>query len=411
MSTPRLSATVFHRQFLRFKEQVLMESGEPFRSFNEGGPYRWEAYKAEIYREGRNRLGCHAWTTRAIGSGDILRSVIKAVEINVTRPTGGRLRNNLVAWTGRFGDKSKTHRSLQEALNTPERRRAYEKLLFDFYRNRIDPDAAFESLVEFGGRRYDFIAYLFFLKDWTRYMPIASSVFEQAFELLELNFKTAHQCSWDNFRAFNAVLQQVRDALRDEGLEDVPLIDAHSFCWMLARLPAPRQARRAVQIPIAEECNVRSAGRLLGSAGARSGSRGPVDWQRLQQERSAVGRQAEELVRDSERKRLRAAGCPDLAARVEIVSDDHTLGYDVRSFNADGSDRHIEVKAVRDNDESFLVYVTENELQQSRTLRSFYFYFVFGTRETRPRIRAIRAERLRREFLSPVLHVANLALV
>jgi hypothetical protein len=86
-------------------------------------------------------------------------------------------------------------------------------------------------------------------------------------------------------------------------------------------------------------------------------------------------------------------------------------GFDVLSFNADGSERCIEVKSVRDNDESFLVYITENEFHHSQRLPSYYFYFVFGTRDSRPRIRAIRAERLRREFLSPVLHVANLALV
>ena len=59
-----------------------------------------------------------------------------------------------------------------------------------------------------------------------------------------------------------------------------------------------------------------------------------------------IGLAGELLVLDYERERLRTAGKSELAARVEHVSVDKGdgAGYDIRSFNVDGTDRLIEVK-------------------------------------------------------------------
>ena len=47
-----------------------------------------------------------------------------------------------------------------------------------------------------------------------------------------------------------------------------------------------------------------------------------------------------------ERDRLSASGRPDLAARVRAVSaESSSYGFDILSFEADGSQRRIEVKA------------------------------------------------------------------
>lgn len=49
---------------------------------------------------------------------------------------------------------------------------------------------------------------------------------------------TLRSCSWENYSRFNSALAGVRESLAGlEGLSDVGLIDAHSFCWLLARLP------------------------------------------------------------------------------------------------------------------------------------------------------------------------------
>src|SRR5690606_19037395 len=60
----------------------------------------------------------------------------------------------------------------------------------------------------------------------------------------------------------------------------------------------------------------------------------------------ALGKQGEELVLKHERIRLTAAGRDDLARKLEWTSEVHGdgAGYDIRSFNPDGTDRLVEVK-------------------------------------------------------------------
>lgn len=56
-----------------------------------------------------------------------------------------------------------------------------------------------------------------------------------------------------------------------------------------------------------------------------------------------TGRRAEQLSMAYERQRLDEAGRSDLAP-ILVAIDDNTLGFDIRSFEADGSHRYIEVK-------------------------------------------------------------------
>jgi hypothetical protein len=68
-----------------------------------------------------------------------------------------------------------------------------------------------------------------------------------------------------------------------------------------------------------------------------------VDHQRRQERNSAVGRLGESFALAYEKHRL--AGHPELQRRVQQVSlTDDTAGYDVHSFNVDGSVRLVEVK-------------------------------------------------------------------
>jgi hypothetical protein len=83
-------------------------------------------------------------------------------------------------------------------------------------------------------RPYSLLAYLFFLKDRSRYVPIAPSFFDRALELLGVNFKTSHQCSWENYSAFVAILAELKTMLAEALAVEVSLLDAHSFAWILA---------------------------------------------------------------------------------------------------------------------------------------------------------------------------------
>ena len=67
-------------------------------------------------------------------------------------------------------------------------------------------------------------------------MPIQPTTFDRAFRDLGIDLVTVRNCSWGNYQRFNTALRGVQGALVEKGgLPKIRLIDAHSFCWMLAR--------------------------------------------------------------------------------------------------------------------------------------------------------------------------------
>ncbi|AEV34870.1 hypothetical protein PSE_0358 [Pseudovibrio sp. FO-BEG1] len=79
-----------------------------------------------------------------------------------------------------------------------------------------------------------------------------------------------------------------------------------------------------------------------------------------------LGQQGEAYVFQLEKQRLQAAGRPDLAEKICWVSREEGdgLGYDIRSYEPDGSERLIEVKTTNGNRETPF-YLSENELRLS----------------------------------------------
>jgi hypothetical protein len=87
------------------------------------------------------------------------------------------------------------------------------------------------------GAKYPLLAYLYFLKDMDRFMPIQPTTFDRAFRDLSIDLVTLRNCSWENYQRFNVALKAVQEALASlDGLSKVRLIDAHSFCYMLEKL-------------------------------------------------------------------------------------------------------------------------------------------------------------------------------
>lgn len=96
----------------------------------------------------------------------------------------------------------------------------------------------------------------------------------------------------------------------------------------------------------------------------------------------ALGKAGEELALYAERNRLRAEGRDDLGRRVEWVSQEKGdgAGFDILSFNSDGSERLLEVKTTM-GEERTPFFISENELSLSnecpnnfRLLRIYNFH-------------------------------------
>jgi hypothetical protein len=227
-----LSGELFDPQFEHFRETVRRASGSAFRSFHDGLAAQWEGYKPRLRERALTILNIESWLENSIGEGQILDHVIASIEI-----TDRNDPNNLVRWQNRFGHANRSHHALLDARLSTNRRREFDGLFYDLYLNSSDTSVVFERLRVLTGGRYDLLAYLLFLKDMQRYMPIATKTFDQAFELLGIGLVTTGRCSWENYALYNSALSDIQGLLRERArILDARLIDAHSFCWMLIRI-------------------------------------------------------------------------------------------------------------------------------------------------------------------------------
>ena len=102
-----------------------------------------------------------------------------------------------------------------------------------------------------------------------------------------------------------------------------------------------------------------------------------IDFVQRDAENRRLGRLGEEFVLEFERKRVHdQARRPDLSARIEWTADmrGDGAGYDIRSFEADGRLRYIEVKTTG-LAKAFPFSVTANEVACSEALRSEYHLY------------------------------------
>ena len=124
----------------------------------------------------------------------------------------------------------------------------------------------------------------------------------------------------------------------------------------------------------------------------------------------ASGLRAEEVVVEYEKRRLIRAGKPELADKVfhlSAVTDSQS--YDVKSFDAEGNELHIEVKGVSRLTRKVSIFLTANEARRAQTDSQYRLVLVFDYWKLEPLV--YEAEELLevlREILDPSsIHGAN----
>ena len=224
----------FRKAFGHFQALITAYSGHPFTSFQDGLAAVWEHYKPRLRDYAVGILRKSEWSEADIGSGVILSRMIEAIEI---ADSSKNLSNNLVFWQNRFGHANRDHRLLLEATSSPKLRRALESLLFGLFRGSVDEGATFDELAGLTGGKYPLLAYIYFLKDMNRFMPIQPTGFDRAFRALGADFSTLRQCNWENYSTYNSMLAALCPLIEaSAGLKNVRLVDAHSYCWILSTL-------------------------------------------------------------------------------------------------------------------------------------------------------------------------------
>lgn len=223
--TPIIDPYLFEKQYDAFIRFVGEKSNIPFVSFA-SHPYtdQQEGYKYQIYRVARNKLSFHTWKNHDIGSGKIILATIETIEF----PD-----NNLVPWQNRYGEQNRPHQPLFEAIGNSIKTEEVESALFNLYHSSND-EQTFDELIKIFGRNYSLLAYLYFIKDNSKYLPIAPTYFDRAFSLLGIEFKTSQRCSWENYFIYLQIISDIKIMLIEKLKSEVSLLDAHSFAWMLS---------------------------------------------------------------------------------------------------------------------------------------------------------------------------------
>jgi len=135
------------------------------------------------------------------------------------------------------------------------------------------------------------------------------------------------------------------------------------------------------------------------------------NYENQQKQRKRIGDRGEKIVLRIEEKRLIDEGRADLAEEIKHISEKSDReGYDILSFDQDGSPRYIEVKATTAKNLGRGFYITSNELEKSKALPNYYIYLVFSATSKNPKILPIKQSMLISDdfILHPVAYHVNL---
>jgi hypothetical protein len=118
---------------------------------------------------------------------------------------------------------------------------------------------------------------------------------------------------------------------------------------------------------------------------------GFVDFDEKHKRNAKIGSLGEEIVMKHEKDALLSLGRPDLAARVTQLSlEDTFAGFDIVSYDADGNEKFIEVKATSaKQSNNFSFYISRNEKNQALETANYYIYLVYDVRSSSPSIHII----------------------
>ena len=116
--------------------------------------------------------------------------------------------------------------------------------------------------------------------------------------------------------------------------------------------------------------------------------KGKLNYERENRKSKQLGDRGEEIVKAFEIERLIKAGKTKLANKVVRVSEkSDSYGYDILSFNEDGTERHIEVKATQSKAGIANFFLTINELKTAKEEGKTYFiYIVYEILTDNPKI-------------------------
>lgn len=131
-----------------------------------------------------------------------------------------------------------------------------------------------------------------------------------------------------------------------------------------------------------------------------------TDYERINRNKKDIGNRGENAVLKFEKKNLTSLGLYELANMVEL-SDNDAAGYDIISYNPDGTKKHIEVKTNSGSSNKVMdFYLTDNELNKMENDPYYNLYYLFNIKKN-PKIHIVNKKILSEQknvLLQPVLY-------
>lgn len=339
-----------------------------------------ENYKYAVLEQAKNSLLTKIWREDEIGNGRILKAVKDSIQTNVIYNYETH-QNNLIDW--RKKDNFSKLRANQKN----------EELLFDFFKSKIKDKRAFDQFSELRFS-YQLIAYLFFIKNPQKYLPISQTRFDLIFSSLNIDLKTSHNSSWENYEEFIGIIKQFQNYLKTK-FNGIELLDAHSFLWIYGfqfenykeKVQTKTQSEKSVEKEKPELPNYQPRKEVNLETLVEPESE--IDYIERLKKQMEIGNLAEQIVLNSEREFLNS-DFPDFANKVRSVANNPKLGFDIISFETNGTQKQIEVKAISTNKSNKSFFLTRNELNKSKTYPNYYLYCVSELNSDKPKILRIK---------------------
>jgi hypothetical protein len=358
-----IDLSILEQYFLTWKKYVEVEDKRILTSFR-SSPFlrKEEGYKDEVFEESNKYLNVLSWRAQDIGTGKILQCVIDSVEKN---------KNNLIYTSQHnYTEQGSPVKKLKDLLSENKTMKL-ELTLYELFYDKTTPGRAFDTLVEIIGHRYSLITYIFFLKDDRSYIPVAPEAFEKKLQRININLPLAHQCSWENYSELLKLINEIQQFLKEQLLtENVFLIDAHSFVWMLWILdkkPLEKGSDEETELLQIEIDLVNKSNHEISL------------------EPSNIETSKEMLEKSLDKKRVTGLSAELAVLKYELNRGNkisHTSevniskGYDIESITPDGIEKHIEVKTAHMHKDRINFYISLNELKVARTDDKWVLYAV-----------------------------------
>ena len=184
-----------------------------------------EFYKTRLWVEINSEKN-HLEKISDFGSGQVLSKLLSWIE---------RKGNNLLVWDDRYGKDTSYVKELHDLPKDKDKLKEFEQNTHSFFFGKMPDKDYFEYFIQAINRHYPLVAYIFFLKNRNDYMPLAPTTFDRMFSEIGMPLRTAKNCSWENYIAYNSALKKIQDFLKSYLSDEITLLDAHSFCWICQR--------------------------------------------------------------------------------------------------------------------------------------------------------------------------------